>query len=193
MGRIGRLLTVAAVLAIAHVALAGGASAHTSLTSSEPRTGEVVEGLDRIVLRFDEPVALTAIHAWLENDDGVIPLAGPGYVDGDARVVLFSVPPVASGIYSIGYHVVASDGDAAVGEVKFTFDRPAAAGEPAEPIAPPVTGVKPLPSQRASAAPAASQSSGTPVVLEILLLALIGAVALLIGRRAPLLLLRRPS
>ena len=92
---------------------------------TEPSAGSTVHALDHVVLHFDEPVDVAA-HLWLEGEDGVVPLEHVAFLDGDRTTLTAPVPPVASGAYVLGFHVLAVSGRALVGSTPFVFDRPPA-------------------------------------------------------------------
>jgi methionine-rich copper-binding protein CopC len=82
------------------------ADAHATVVSTAPAAGATVRELDRIVLRFADPVETAGVHLWIEDDGGSFTLGPARHPDGDARAVEVDVPPVASGLYTVGYHVV---------------------------------------------------------------------------------------
>ena len=142
MGRttVTRLLArglVSVLLALAGLMVfANPAAAHSKLVSTEPSAGSTVSTLSRVVLRFEEPVETTGVHVWLEDDGGAFELGAPQYLDGDQRNVVFAVPAIASGRYTVGYHIVAEDGDVATGSFGFALDTPPVAGAAEEPLPP---------------------------------------------------------
>jgi hypothetical protein len=129
-----RIGLVALFAAVAAVALAGPASAHDTLLSSDPADGSTVQTAPATVtLTFDQPV---------QDFEPVVTVTGPdgqSYQSGsptvDSTVVTNAVGPLTTaGEYVIAYRVVSADGHPVVGEVKFQF-----AGAPATPAGSPTT------------------------------------------------------
>ena len=161
------------------IALAGPAQAHAELISTEPAAGTVVPQLQRVVLRFEEPVETTAVHVWLEDDGGALELGPAVHPGGDGRAIEVRVPPVASGRYTVGYHLVAEDGDVGTGSFGFTLDTPAVAGADAEPLAPQIPGTDATPlahTEHSEDFPAGSAR----VLLDASLASLVGGVAFIV-------------
>jgi len=127
------------------VAFANPAAAHTTLESTEPAAGTTVSQLHRLVLRFEDAVETTGVHAWIEDDAGAFDLGAGQHLDGDDHAVVFTVPAIASGRYLVGYHVIADDGDVGGGSFGFALDTPPVAGAAPEPLPPPIPGVDPSP------------------------------------------------
>ncbi len=111
--------TVLSVLTV--LAGAGPASAHATEVVSEPGPGEVVETLDRIVLRFVEPVELVGSAIWLVDDGGTFGLPRPTHLGGDRRALVTPVPAVGRGTYSVGWRVVGEDASVVYGTYQFGF------------------------------------------------------------------------
>ncbi|MFC8801225.1 copper resistance protein CopC [Promicromonospora sp. NPDC057138] len=131
--RLVRVITVfAAVLTfVALLLVAGPASAHDQLLSSDPKDGATLdEQPTSISLTFNEPPLDTGIEVALVGPDGV---AARGYdIQVDDNVVTAQLdeglPP---GKYDVAWHVVSSDGHPIEGELTYVVK-----GEP-EPTAEP--------------------------------------------------------
>ena len=92
------------------VALATPASAHASLTETEPASGSAnTEPPSAIVLRFSEPVSISlgAIRLLRAGGDEV-ELANPSTRDGGMRVRV-ALPALAEGSYAVAWRVVSDD------------------------------------------------------------------------------------
>lgn len=114
-------LAVAAVLAaVAGVGLAGPASAHDVLISSDPADGSTLaKAPTSMTFTFDQPV---------QNFDPVMSLLGPDgrqYATGtptvSGNVVTGSVGTGPAGAYTGAYRIVSADGHPVTGEVHFTM------------------------------------------------------------------------
>jgi putative copper export protein/methionine-rich copper-binding protein CopC len=112
------------------------AEAHSNLVGSEPEAGSVVRQLDRVVLRFAEPVETAGVHVWIDDDGGTYELGPAQHLDGDDRAIVVAVPRIASGRYTVGFHLIADDGDVATGSFGFGYDAPPAPGVADEPLPP---------------------------------------------------------
>lgn len=150
------LLTVATMLAGATPALA-----HTSLVSSDPANGAVIQAAPvTLTLTFTDSMQADFSTVTVTGQDGAGATVEELRSDGDAVVVTVA-PLTRSGRYDVGYRVLSQDGHPVTGTVAFTLQLPAQSGAAAPPsptgaaAAPTVT---PPPSE--SAAPA---GAGTPV------------------------------
>ncbi len=116
-----RLGAATGLATLASLGVAPPASAHTTDVASEPRPGQVVEVLDRIVLRFGEPVELEGSAIWLADDGGAFGLPRPTHPGGDRRVLAAPVPAVGRGTYSVGWRAVGEDASVIFGTFVFDF------------------------------------------------------------------------
>ena len=132
MNKFAKALSVLALAGLGLFALAAPASAHNSLTGSNPADKAVLDaGPAEIVLTFDQPV---------QEGDGLnsIAVTGPDgeQWQGGAATVASNVvtAPVRelgpSGTYTIGYRIVSADGHPVSGKVTFTLTK-AGNGTPA--------------------------------------------------------------
>jgi methionine-rich copper-binding protein CopC len=136
MNKFAKALSVLALAGLGLFALAAPASAHNSLTGSNPADKAALDaGPAEIVLTFDQPV---------QEGDGLnsVAVTGPDgeQWQGGAATVASNVvtAPVRelgpSGTYTIGYRIVSADGHPVSGELTFTVNTagngtPAAEGD----------------------------------------------------------------
>lgn len=127
-----KLLTVLALAGLGLFALAGTASAHNSLVSSNPtQDASLAAGPQTVVLTFDEPVqegkGLNSVA--VTGPDGKEWQGGPATVD--SNVVSAPVRELGpTGTYTIGYRIVSADGHPVSGKVTFNLTQ-AGNGTPA--------------------------------------------------------------
>jgi copper transport protein len=109
--RIHALLAVAAVAAALVVLLPSPASAHASLVSTDPGSGQVVDSPPKaITLRFNEGVQVlpSAIRLYDSRGDR-IDVGEAGHPDGNDEEVRASVPRLENGTYVVTWRVVSED------------------------------------------------------------------------------------
>ena len=135
---LARLVVLVLLTLAAGVGLAGPASAHNVLTSSDPTDGSTLQTAPTTVrLTFDQPV---------QNFEPVVTVIGPdgqryeaGAPQVDSTVVTADVNPLpAAGAYTIAYRVVSADGHPVQGEIKFELAEAAIA--PPAPVSSPAVG-----------------------------------------------------
>ncbi|MET3808014.1 methionine-rich copper-binding protein CopC [Nakamurella sp. UYEF19] len=181
--------------------LAGSASAHDVLVSSDPADGSTVAVAPTVItFTFDQPV---------QNFDPVVSLIGPDgkqYATGtpaiSGNVVTGTVGAGPAGAYTAAYRIVSADGHPVTGEVRFTLagdegvPSGSAVGSPSVGAPSPAadspstgesSGVAPAPATEASAAAPVASSGGLSTGLWIALV-----VAALVVAAAVIVLLRRP-
>ncbi|MBP2702564.1 copper resistance protein CopC [Microbispora sp. RL4-1S] len=114
-----------AVAFLLSVAPALPAQAHTSLRSSDPKSGAQVDRLSRVVLEFTESVRFPVVV--VNGPDGKRYESGEPTVDGPrvTEAVTGGAPP---GRYTIAWRVVSSDGHPVEGEIPFTLTGGGSAG-----------------------------------------------------------------
>jgi copper resistance protein C len=118
-----KLLAVLALTGLGLFALAGTASAHNTLISSNPaQDASVAAGPQTVVLTFDEPVqegkGLNSVA--ITGPDGKEWQGGPATVDSNVvSAPLRELGP--TGVYTIGYRIVSADGHPVSGKVTFTL------------------------------------------------------------------------
>ena len=126
--QLSRMIVLVLLTLAVGVGLAGPASAHNVLISSDPTDGATLQTAPTTVrLTFDQPV---------QNFQPVITVVGPDgqhYESGspqvDSTVVSAGVNPLpAAGAYTIAYRVVSADGHPVQGEITFSVADGAAAG-----------------------------------------------------------------
>jgi methionine-rich copper-binding protein CopC len=112
-------LTVAAVAAalLGVLITASPAEAHTALTSSSPAKGATVASPTQIGLTFGDPVRFTGVV--VEDAKGGHHESGKSQAV-DNHVTQAIAGPLAAGVYTVGWRVVAPDGHPVTGEYKFT-------------------------------------------------------------------------
>lgn len=127
-----KLLAVLALTGLGLFALAGTASAHNTLISSNPAQDASVDAGPRtVVLTFDEPVqegrGLNSVA--VTGPDGKEWQGGAATVDSNVvSAPLRELGP--TGVYTIGYRIVSADGHPVSGKVTFTLTK-AGNGTPA--------------------------------------------------------------
>lgn len=172
---LARLVVLVLLTLAAGVGLAGPASAHNVLTSSDPTDGSTLQTAPTTVrLTFDQPVQDFEPVVTVIGPDGQRYEAGAPQVD--STVVTADVNPLpAAGAYTIAYRVVSADGHPVQGEIKFELAEAAIA--PPAPVSSPVvadtTAASPATvtvtesaapqSPAPSATPSASASTSAPV------------------------------
>ncbi|MGB3443466.1 MAG: copper resistance CopC family protein [Actinophytocola sp.] len=123
MRKLAKAVSVLALAGLGLFALAAPASAHNSLTSSNPADDASLDaGPGEVVLTFDQPVQkserLNSIA--VTGPDGNQWQDGPSAVD--SNVVTVPVRELGpKGVYTIGYRIVSADGHPVSGELKFTL------------------------------------------------------------------------
>lgn len=127
-----KLLAILALTGLGLLGLAGTASAHNSLISSNPTQDASLDaGPNTVVLTFNEPVqegkGLNSVA--VTGPDGKEWQGGPAEVD--SNVVSAPVRELGpAGVYTIGYRIVSADGHPVSGKVTFTLTK-AGNGTPA--------------------------------------------------------------
>jgi copper transport protein len=120
-----------AVALVSLVVLAGPASAHASLVSSEPPNGAALtEPPAQVVLMFDESVdvALGAVRLF-DGTGHEIDVGGARHVGDDAHIAV-SVPKLADGAYVVSWRVVSADSHPVHGAFTFQVGTSDAARDP---------------------------------------------------------------
>ena len=123
MRKIARGLAVLVLAGLGLFALAAPASAHNSLTGSNPVDEATLDaGPAEIVLTFDQPVqngeGLNSVA--VTGPDGKQWQGGPATVD--SNVVTAPVRELGpKGVYTVGYRIMSADGHPVSGELKFTL------------------------------------------------------------------------
>ncbi|GAA2112483.1 copper resistance protein CopC [Actinomadura alba] len=151
------------------------ADAHTTLKEATPRPGSTVTPPSRVVLTYNDAVILPQVV--VTDTAGRRHEAGrPQAVDNKVTQQLGG--PLASGVYQVGWRVVAADGHPVTGEYRFTVQGGPTAGA----AAPTATT-----SARPGAAEPVSGSSATTwwwVALGAVLAALVAGAIALVRRRS---------
>jgi methionine-rich copper-binding protein CopC len=155
------------------------ADAHTTLKEATPKPGSTVAPPSRVVLTYNDAVILPQVV--------VTDAAGRRHEAGRPQAVDNKVTqqlggPLASGVYQVGWRVVAADGHPVTGEYRFTVR--------GGPTTSPTAGVfapAPTASARPGAAEPVSGSSGAGwwwVALGAALAALVAGAITLVRRRS---------
>jgi len=123
MRTFGKAVSVLALAGLGLFAMAAPASAHNSLTNSNPADETSLDaGPAEVVLTFDQPVqkAEKLNNIAVTGPDGNQWQDGPAKVD--SNVVTVPVRELGpKGVYKIGYRIVSADGHPVSGELKFTL------------------------------------------------------------------------
>ncbi len=164
---------VAALVAIVLVAVvAPAASAHTSLVSSSPAPGAVIESPASVSLTFDDALLQLGDSVQVRDADGVNH-AGDPYFPRDNTIQADVDGTLAPGDYVVAWRIVAEDGHPIQGTIPFTVVGDASAITAPSPSSPP---------------PAAAASSAFPWLLAagvLGALVLIGLVVFVAVPRDP--------
>ncbi|MCP2340207.1 copper resistance CopC family protein [Actinomadura rupiterrae] len=149
-----RAFLVGAAAAVAVLGVpAVPASAHTSLTSSNPAANAKVASPAEITLKYADPVGFPQVV--LADASGGRHEAGTAHAV-DNTVTEAVKGPLPNGVYTVGWRVVASDGHPVTGEFKFTVTGSSAA--PGQAASAPASASPTQPS--AASAPRSEKSSG---------------------------------
>lgn len=150
-------LGAACLVVAAPVALAAPASAHDSLTGSNPSAGSTVTTApERVKLTFTDEVKQIGLTVLVKDPTGASVTDGEPTIAGTAvlqPVDALTVP----GEYTVAYRVVSSDGHPINGRFTFTLDlpSPSPSATPSETATPAASSATPTPS---SSSPSASES-----------------------------------
>jgi methionine-rich copper-binding protein CopC len=192
-------LAAATLLAVVSaVAGAAPASAHDRLTGSTPKDGSTVTTAPtEVELTFTDEVQELGLTVLVKDPSGASVADGKPSIDGDTVVQKLDAL-TASGVYTVAYRVVSSDGHPISG--RFTFTASLAAASPSasptesasstsSPSATPTSASPSASAASVAASPVASTSdagSSTPWVLVgvLVLAALVGTGIALARRRS---------
>jgi len=123
---VGLVVTVASILL-----LAGPASAHASLETSDPANGAVLtQPPSQIVLGFDESVDIALGAIRLYDGRGHEIDVGAAHHQGDNAHVAVSVPKLADDAYVVSWRVVSADSHPVHGAFTFQVGTGAAVRDP---------------------------------------------------------------
>lgn len=126
-----RLGPLAASAALLSLLLSAPASAHTSLTGSDPADGAAVPAPSRVTLTFNEELRSARVVIRPEKSETEVQ-RGTAKLEG-AEVVQRIKGTLPDGKYTIGYRVISADGHPVTGVLSFTVagSAPAGAADPA--------------------------------------------------------------
>lgn len=100
---------------------AAPATAHAGLTSSNPEEGATLDALpDEVVLEFTEEISAPAYVVVTDSNGGALQ-SGETMIDG-ATVRQRLDPAVRSGLHTIAYRVISTDGHPVQGHVRVTVN-----------------------------------------------------------------------
>lgn len=169
--------TMAATLIALALSLlgAGIAAAHTALVSSDPaKDANLTSPLAAVVLTFSEDINPAFATVVVKSGDGRNWVSGSPQVDGPRLTAAVGPDRPATGVYTVGFRVVSTDGHPVTGSYTFTIT-----GVPNEPP-PAAATTEPAPSAAAEpseSAPAGSDTKTTVITAAVAGLALGGAIA----------------
>ena len=126
-------LVLAALVLLALGTTAPAASAHTTLTATDPAADSTVDtGPSRVTATFNEALQPTFVAMTVVGPDGNLWSQGDATVKGDtAGVALRPLGP--SGSYTVNYRVTSDDGHVVAGSWSFTVTVPST-GTPGPPV-----------------------------------------------------------
>ena len=119
------LLLLATLLSgLTLVSVAGPASAHDVLRSTNPKDGTHVETPPaEVVLTFDEPALALGTEVLVTGPSGSVATGPPRLVDNEVRQALAAGP---AGAYTVVWRVTSADGHPVSGTFGFTADQASA-------------------------------------------------------------------
>lgn len=122
-----RLAALAVLLVIAVLAGAGPASAHATLTGSDPGNGDSLDAVpEQVTLEFSAPISEPA-YVIVTAPDGSKVADGDASVDGQTLEQGLQDGTDAEGEYTVAYRAVSDDGHPLTGQLSFQVgDGPAA-------------------------------------------------------------------
>ena len=117
------LLSRGAVLLALILGLCGNALGHAVVVETSPADGELLAvAPDRVVVRFNEPVAAIAAQVLDAVGRDVTPIDAASVHDGELQIAL--PPALATGTYVVSYRVVSLDGHPIGGSLIFSVGEP---------------------------------------------------------------------
>lgn len=153
----------------------GVASAHTALVSSNPaKDANVTKPPAAIVLTFSENINPAFATVVVNSSDGRDWVSGSPQVDGPRLTAAVAPDRPETGVYTVGYRVVSTDGHPVTGSYTFTLAGVANEQPPAAAPTKPAPSTAAAPSQ---SAPAGSDTKTTVLSALVAGLALGGAIA----------------
>ncbi len=101
------IIALAAAIALAST-LVTGASAHSKFEQTTPANEAVVATVDKIEIRFDDPMRVTAIS--LTGPDGDVEIARETGLDPVATFRAVPVAAISAGVYTVEWRGLSADG-----------------------------------------------------------------------------------
>jgi copper resistance protein C len=112
------MFALRAAAVVAGLLAAAPAFAHTSLTSSSPAKGEVVEAPKTLVLEFGDTVKLSRVQ--VVPADGVAQTLAVDRKATASKQMTLEAPVLAAGPYTVKWRAIAADGHVMTGDFNFT-------------------------------------------------------------------------
>ena len=184
-----RALFVLALAMVGTLLLAGPASAHNVLISSNPADkASVATAPTTMTFTFDQPVQNFAPVIAVTGPDGKQYQKGSATVDGNSVSSAMSLGP--TGVYTGAYRIVSADGHPVVGEITFTLTAAGSGGGSTATVD--VSSAAPTAATSAAASPGSSSGSGGSGGLGAgLWIGII--IAVIVVAAAALILIRKPK
>ncbi|HEY7988298.1 MAG TPA: copper resistance CopC family protein [Lapillicoccus sp.] len=176
--RRGATLLLLATLsgALTLVSVAGPASAHDVLRSTNPKDGTHVERPPaEVVLTFDEPALAVGTEVLVTGPSGSVTTGPPRLVDNEVRQ---SLAAGSAGAYTVVWRVTSADGHPISGTFGFTADQASAATTATTATA--TTTTAPA-TPTAPAGPAVEEAGGFPLLPVAVTAAVVALGALVVG------------
>ncbi|BDX32366.1 hypothetical protein TUM20985_29130 [Mycobacterium antarcticum] len=171
------LRTIAASLIALVLSLlgAGIAAAHTALVDSDPaRDANLTSSPTAILLTFSEDINPAFATVVVSGADGRNWVSGSPKVEGPRLTAVVGPNRPATGVYTVGYRVVSTDGHPVTGSYTFTIAGVPGEGPPSPAPTEPAPNAGAAPSQ---SAPEGSDTKTTVITAAVAGLALGAAIA----------------
>ena len=164
------------------VSVAGPASAHDVLRSTNPKDGTHVERPPaEVVLTFDEPALAVGTEVLVTGPSGSVSTGPPRLVDNEVRQSLAAGP---AGAYTVVWRVTSADGHPVSGTFGFTADQASASttATSAPTATATATATTATPATATGAAgPAVAAAGGFPLLPVAVTVAVVALGALVVG------------
>ncbi|GEA87608.1 copper resistance CopC family protein [Cellulomonas cellasea] len=160
--------TLAAVLAGLALAVlgAGPAAAHSALVSSDPADGSTPATVPaQVTLTFNEPAVALGTVVEVRAPDGRVVSSGDAVL-ADAGVTQALSGDLPAGTYSVLWRVTSADGHPIEGQLTFTAQGPATAGDVPAASDPATAAATATPTAEPTPAPTPTTAAGAPEATE---------------------------
>ncbi|MBO2452951.1 copper resistance protein CopC [Actinomadura barringtoniae] len=114
-----QLAMIGAGTAMIVASVAAPASAHTTLTSANPKSGSTIASPSQIELTYADPVSFPKV-VLADSANKQVTVGAAQAVDNKVTAPLSAQLP--NGTYTVGWRVVATDGHPVTGSYKFTVE-----------------------------------------------------------------------